>query len=42
MTFGLVLLPGVLTANPRVHAAQAAAVVVLMALGVSYVSMPIG
>ena len=42
LTFGLVLLPGVLTINPRVHAAQAAVLILLVALGVSYVSMPIG
>ena len=42
LTFGLVLLPGLLTTNPRVHAVQAVALVLLMALGVSYVSLPIG
>jgi hypothetical protein len=42
MAFGLVLLPGVLTANPKVHAAQAVLLMILMALGVSWVSMAIG
>lgn len=40
--FGLVLLPGVLTTNPLVHAIQAVLLVGLMVVGISYVSMDIG
>lgn len=39
--FGLVLLPGMLTTHPTVHAVQAALLLVLMALGVSWVSVAI-
>ena len=39
---GVVFLPGVLTANPAVHSLQAALLVMLMAIGVSFVSIAIG
>jgi hypothetical protein len=42
MIFGLVLLPGTLTTNAKVHSVQAALLLVLMAFGVSGVSIPIG
>jgi hypothetical protein len=42
MAFGLVLLPGVLTAKPAVHTAQAVALIGLMAFGVSFVSQTVG
>jgi len=35
------LLPGMLTTHPTVHAVQAALLLVLMALGVSWVSVAI-
>src|SRR5262245_36014767 len=41
MVVGLVLLPGMLTTNPKVHGAQAALLLVLMACGVSWVSVAI-
>lgn len=41
MAFGLVLLPGMMTTNPKVHAAQAALLLVLVATGVSWVSVAI-
>lgn len=42
LALGAVLLPGVLTANPIVHAVQAALLIGVMAAGVSYVSIAIG
>ena len=39
--FTLILMPGLLTRNPVVHGLQAGALVILMAIGVSYVSLPI-
>jgi hypothetical protein len=42
LSFGLVLLPGVLSSKPAVHSVQAALLVALMATGVFYVSMSIG
>ena len=39
--FGLALLPGIVTTHPVVHSVQAAALVVLMAIGVSFVSLTI-
>ncbi len=39
---GAVFLPGILTANPAVHSVQAGLLVVLMAIGVSFVSIAIG
>lgn len=38
----LILVPGMLTRSRRVHAIQVVALLVLVALGVSYVSTPIG
>jgi hypothetical protein len=40
--FAAVLLPGVLTANPVVHSTQAVALALLVATGVSFISLPIG
>jgi hypothetical protein len=40
--FATVLLPGALTANPAVHSAQAVALILLVATGVSFISLPIG
>ena len=40
--FALVLLPGMLTARPAVHAAQAVTLMVLVAFGVSFISQTIG
>jgi hypothetical protein len=38
----VVLLPGVISRAPALHAAQAILLLVVVALGVSYVSTPIG
>jgi hypothetical protein len=38
----LIVLPGIVTVNPRVHAAQAVLLVVVMAIAVSYVAKPLG
>jgi hypothetical protein len=38
----LILIPGILTLHPRVHAAQAVLLVLVMAVAVSYVAGPIG
>jgi hypothetical protein len=42
IALGLALVPGALTARPAVHAGQAVALMVLVAFGVSYVSVAIG
>lgn len=42
LALGAVFLPGILTANPAVHSVQAALLLVLMAIGVSFVSIAIG
>jgi hypothetical protein len=38
----LVLLPGIVSLNPRLHAAQAVLLLLIMALAATYVAMPIG
>ena len=40
--FAAVLLPGVLTSNPAVHSVQAVALLLLVATGVAFISLPIG
>ena len=42
LAFAVVLLPGLFTLIPRVHAAQAALLVLVMAVAVSYVAKPLG
>ena len=42
IALGVVFLPGILTVNPAVHSVQAALLVVVMAAGVSFVSIAIG
>ena len=38
----LVLLPGILSVNPKVHAAQAVLLLLIMSIAATYVAMPIG
>jgi hypothetical protein len=38
----LVLLPGIVSLNPRLHAAQAVVLLIIMAIAATYVAMPIG
>jgi hypothetical protein len=42
LSVALIVLPGIVTVNPRVHAAQAVLLVVVMAIAVSYVAKPLG
>jgi hypothetical protein len=42
IALGVVFLPGILTVNPVVHSVQAALLVVVMAIGVSFVRIAIG
>ena len=42
MVTGLVLIPGILTTNPAVHATQAVLLTLVMIIGVSWVSVAIG
>jgi glucose-6-phosphate-specific signal transduction histidine kinase len=42
LTFAAVLLPGVLSANPAIHSAQAIALMALVATGVTLIRLPIG
>lgn len=42
LAVAVVVLPGLVTLNPRVHAAQAVLLVVVMAIAVSYVAKPLG
>ena len=41
-SIALILLPGIVSLNPRVHAAQAVLLCVAIAIAASYVSRPIG
>ena len=38
----LILLPGIVSLNPRVHAAQAVLLTLTVAIGISYIARPIG
>jgi hypothetical protein len=42
LAVALIVLPGLVTVNPRVHAAQALLLVLVMAIAVSYVAKPLG